>query len=183
MQNSFVNELPMSALETRYGITRSNVFARRTALKELRPELDQCERQEGRRHFICEPMISLLDQMAESIKSGLTIQEAARAAVGSSQVVLQNVPQNPALAESSVVELATEKDSAFHPFMEVDPLAKYRLLEEAAERGWLLSTGDLARIIGVHAIPEARYGFRFIRRGWNGREAAWQVKKLEIECR
>ena len=63
---------------------------------------------------------------------------------------------------------------------EPDPLANLELLERVAEKGWLLSTSQLAPLLGLRSLSGKaleRYGFTFTRVGRNGAESAWQVEK------
>ncbi|MEB3355956.1 MAG: hypothetical protein VKK04_04465 [Synechococcales bacterium] len=49
-----------------------------------------------------------------------------------------------------------------------------------ADRGWLVSTSELAPILGLKSLNGAefeRYGFRFVRSGKNGSQSAWRVEK------
>lgn len=59
-----------------------------------------------------------------------------------------------------------------------DPLANLRMLQEACDRGWLLSTSQLAPLLGVKGLNGRtieRFGFTFTRVGRNGIESAWKV--------
>ncbi|HEY9662405.1 MAG TPA: hypothetical protein V6C65_28450 [Allocoleopsis sp.] len=61
-----------------------------------------------------------------------------------------------------------------------DPLANLRALEEAYEKGWLLSSSQLAPLVGLkslHGKAFDRFGFRFTKVGRNGAEAAWKITK------
>jgi hypothetical protein len=63
---------------------------------------------------------------------------------------------------------------------EPDPLANLELLDRVAEKGWLLSTSQLAPLLGLkslHGSEFCRYGFVFTRVGRNGAESAWRVEK------
>jgi len=53
-------------------------------------------------------------------------------------------------------------------------------LERVAEKGWLLSTSQLAPLLGLRSLSGKvfeRYGFSFTRVGRNGAESAWRVGK------
>lgn len=62
-------------------------------------------------------------------------------------------------------------------------LKHYEELEKAYEKGWLLSTSELAGLLKMSAgsITKEfkRGGFRFVKAGKNGRESAWKVLKAE----
>lgn len=62
-------------------------------------------------------------------------------------------------------------------------LSHYEKLEKAHEKGWLLSTSELAELLklspGSIQREFERGGFRFIKAGKNGRESAWKILKSE----
>ncbi len=63
-----------------------------------------------------------------------------------------------------------------------DPLANLRALEDAAQRGWLLSTSQLAPLLGRKTLSGEvidRYGFVCRRVGRNGAESAWAIQKRQ----
>lgn len=63
----------------------------------------------------------------------------------------------------------------------INPLARYEALQEACDRGWLLSTSDLAPLLRRAKLSGAaieRYGFRCDRLGRNGSESAWRISKI-----
>lgn len=66
------------------------------------------------------------------------------------------------------------------PSPTADPLANLRALQEACDRGWLLSSSQLAPLVGlknVHGKAFERYGFKFVKAGKNGSESAWRIEK------
>ncbi len=60
------------------------------------------------------------------------------------------------------------------------PLDNLRDLEDAVSYGWLLTTTQIEKLLGVKPRGEAfeRQGFIFTRQGKAGREAQWSVKKI-----
>lgn len=59
-----------------------------------------------------------------------------------------------------------------------DPLANLRMLQEACDRGWLLSSSQLAPLVGLkslHGKAFERHGFKFVKVGRNGVQSAWKV--------
>jgi hypothetical protein len=62
-----------------------------------------------------------------------------------------------------------------------DPLSNLRSIQEACDRGWLLSTSQLAVLLGVKSLSGKtvqRFGFTFTRAGKNGGESAWRVERM-----
>jgi len=62
-----------------------------------------------------------------------------------------------------------------------DPLAHWEQLERAADKGWALSTNEVAQLIGTRPRGQQfqRGSFTFIRAGKIGRQAAWRVSKAD----
>lgn len=70
---------------------------------------------------------------------------------------------------------------ARHFAAQSNPLANLEAIERAYERGWQLSSSQLAPLIGVKKMPKSpvrRFGFVFERVGRNGAEAAWTISKV-----
>jgi hypothetical protein len=63
----------------------------------------------------------------------------------------------------------------------IDPLANLRTLEEACQNKWLLSSSQLAGLLGLKGLPSGesfqQHGFTFTRSGKNGAESAWKITK------
>jgi len=84
---------------------------------------------------------------------------------------------DPSLALALVVDAIAGK---LQDLTLADPMVNLRSLEEACDRGWLLSTSQLAPLLGLKSLNGkefCRYGFRFTRVGRNGSESAWRVGK------
>jgi hypothetical protein len=63
------------------------------------------------------------------------------------------------------------------------PLAHWEELEKAVAHNWLLTSGDVKRVIGVKPKGESfpRGSFTFIRSGTIGNQTAWRVVKSSSE--
>ena len=61
------------------------------------------------------------------------------------------------------------------------PIQNWRELEEAADKGWLLTTSQVHQLVGAKpkGIQWHRGSFVFSKAGKIGREAAWIVEKLD----
>lgn len=57
-----------------------------------------------------------------------------------------------------------------------DPLHPQRQLEEIADRGWVVTSSQLREILGTQPREGERLGFRLVKVGRSGREAAWRVE-------
>ncbi|AGF53455.1 sll5028 (plasmid) [Synechocystis sp. PCC 6803] len=60
------------------------------------------------------------------------------------------------------------------------PLDNLRDLEDAVSYGWLLTTTQIEKLLGVKPRGEQfdRQGFLFTRQGKAGREAQWSITKI-----
>ncbi|MBE9242252.1 hypothetical protein IQ217_11635 [Synechocystis salina LEGE 00031] len=65
------------------------------------------------------------------------------------------------------------------------PLDNLRDLEDAVSYGWLLTTTQIEKLLGVKPRGEQfdRQGFLFSRQGKAGREAQWSVTKITTGLR
>lgn len=64
-----------------------------------------------------------------------------------------------------------------------DPIGHIRLLDEACEKGWRLSTPELAQLLKLHTLRGneiRRYGFICIRQGKNGTTSAWKIQRDDL---
>ena len=64
-----------------------------------------------------------------------------------------------------------------------DPIGHIRLLDEACEKGWRLSTGELAQLLKLQTLRGnqiRRYGFLCIRQGKNGTTSAWKIQRDDL---
>lgn len=70
---------------------------------------------------------------------------------------------------------------ARHFAVQTNPLANLEAIERAYERGWLLSSSQLAPLLGVRKLAKSRierFGFVFERVGRNGSESAWKISRV-----
>ncbi|WLT40300.1 hypothetical protein NON20_24465 (plasmid) [Synechocystis sp. B12] len=91
---------------------------------------------------------------------------------------------------SSIESVAVDSDLLpFHPGMVAliqlmesrrSPLDNLRDLEDAVSYGWLLTTTQIEKLLGVKPRGEQfdRQGFLFTRQGKAGREAQWSITKI-----
>lgn len=182
-----IDEIPVAQLSDRYGVHRSQVYARLDALKQRDPELVPYKR--GRKAYINRHMIDCLDGMAALLQKGQTTEEAADEVLGT----LQSSPDSRgnSRADSLVdtrqvssgeLAIAQPEQPEEHSFEFENLLEMLRGLQELADKNWWLSTSQLAQVMGLKSLPPGehfeRYGFRFTRTGKNGPETAWKVEKL-----
>jgi DNA-binding Lrp family transcriptional regulator len=190
-----IDRLPLSQLPGRYGIARSALYTR---LKDLQIEPIK----EGKKAYIDAPSLQLLDELHEHIQGGGTtnefLKQKASKSTGQSRtddrtqqegLIVQDSPGQITLQPSGLVSLVEAIVKRLLP-KTGSRLSYLRELEEACEKGWLLSTSELADLLGLSAKTLAAYGqhfedagFVFTRAGTRkGGEIAWAIDKgYEIE--
>ena len=190
-----IDRLPLSQLPGRYGIARSALYTR---LKDLQIEPIK----EGKKAYIDAPSLQLLDELHEHIQQGGTtnefLKQTASKSTGQSRtddrtqqesLIVQDSPGQITLQPSGLVSLVEAIVKRLLP-KTGSRLSYLRELEEACEKGWLLSTSELADLLGLSAKTLAAYGqhfedagFVFTRAGTRkGGEIAWAIDKgYEVE--
>lgn len=176
-----VDRVPLTQLPSRYSIARSAVYTR---MKDLQIEPSK----EGKKAYVNASQLKLLDELHEHIHKGGTTGEFLKQRQSRTQDSLALVCDSPeqisstgagalvTLVETIVKRLLPKSGSR---------LAYLRELEEAYENGWLLSTAEVADLLGLSPKTIREYGeefadggFVFTRAGTRkGGEIAWSIDK------
>ncbi len=175
-----LDEIPVSSLPDRYGVHRSQVYARMDALKKRDRNLIPTKR--GKKSYITRQMLDYLDGMAALVRQGQTTQEAADQVLKQLPTRRADSPVDIRHIDSSAIAVSAS-NQPFETALEFDDLLKMlRGLQELADNNWWLSTSQLAQVMGLVSLPTGesfeRYGFRFIKAGKHGSETAWKVEKI-----
>jgi hypothetical protein len=194
-----IDSLTIKDFESRYGVARSNIYNRIDGLKKLGYAMEP-EKLGGKSIFNAD-QLAVMDRLDAHLKTGEAI--ATFPGVESVLSVSQDKPQSSyrtqdrlaynaigtkpydaapaALGMASLVDaIVTKLVDAYPQPSYTDPLANLRMIQEACDRGWLLSSGQLAPLLGRKSLPSKdfdRYGFRFVKAGKNGAESAWRIEK------
>ena len=162
-----VDSIPVADLPKRYGIGRSQFYERRDRLG-LKFE------SRGNRSFASGEQVDLLDALHDHIKAGNTIDSFINSLpTKAPQSQLATIEQS-----DSVTAMLTLTSAILNS--QKDPLAHIRSLQEACDRGWLLSSSELAPLLKLNKVigqTIERYGFICTRAGRNGAESAWKITK------
>ena len=180
-----LDSLTIKDLEARYGVARSNVYNRINGLKEKGYPLEPEKR--GAKSIFNADQVQVMDALDSHIKAGNEIASFAAAGGHTDLLRVSQDTWKPSHRtqditrgdESKMVGVLLGALASLQP-TEPDPLANLELLERVAEKGWLLSTSQLAPLLGLkslHGAEFCRYGFVFTRVGRNGAESAWRVGK------
>lgn len=178
MAQATIDRLPVAQLPERYGISRTVLYNRFSALR-IEPE------RRGNRAFVNAEQLTLLDALHEHLaqggstvdfleKSGLSTQRPDEQSTG------QLTPTNQIADLVKLVDALTSRLTPAHPRYR----ESFRFLEEAYQNEWLLSTSHLADLLELSAatisshLSFERYGFIFTKAGKNGTETAWKIDKV-----
>jgi len=186
MTEALLDSLPVASLPARYSISRSVLYDRIRALN-VKPE------KRGSKAYVNAHQLELLDSLHAFLNNGgSTVDFLASTGLSAEQsdedglqsggqlVAMEQVGaifSETAKLNALLVEAIASRISAPPP---IAPLANLEALEKAAQNGWLLSTSQLAPLLGLKTLSGKelqRYGFTFKRVGRNGAESAWVIAK------
>ena len=181
MSETELFDYPIKQLPDRYGIARSAVYVRMKRLN-ITPHT------QGNRSFINASQLELMDDLHDFLTedSSRTIDDflRRRSAV---EVMQQVFPTTGQLARQQAGHLQGQSfpELEYKPGSNAAQLReRFEFLDRASERGWLLSTSDLARLIGLEPASVvkhdelSRWGFTFTKcTERSGREVNWAVKR------
>lgn len=183
-----LDSIPVANLTDRYGVARSNIYNRLSALK-IEPE------KQGNKAFINADQLALMDALDQHLKAGGKLSDFNQSGGLSyvsqdkpdlsyrSQDTMDITPEPIGLGWFGVIDAIAEKVASIltvrQPSPPPDPLANLRALQEVADQGWLLSSSQLAQLLGVkpHGSEFSRHGFTFTKTGKVGAESAWKVTR------
>lgn len=169
-----IDRIPVGQLIDKYKIKKSALYDRLYA-SGIKPERTRLG------SFVSADQLDILDKLDEHLKNGGALADFAgllsehvdNVEKRDSDRGLQTSGTVPSFPYPIVIQLLPSPD----------PLANYRLLDEAAEKGWALPTSTLLSLLGRKSLPQltdgwfCRFGFMFLQTGRAGREAAWKVRK------
>lgn len=178
-----IDRIPIAQLPSRYGIARSNLYTR---LKDLGIEPEKM----GKKAFVNADQLRLLDALHEHIQNGGTTGEFLKSldktGFGADRGALVASPggQNFLLQPQALVAVVETIVKRLLPHSG-SRLSYLRELEEACEKGWLLSTSEIADLLGLSPKTIAAYGQEFEDAGFvftrvgirKGGEIAWAIDK------
>ncbi len=183
--NAQIDRFPVSDLPSRYSIKRTALYERLKALK-LKPI------KQGNKSYLDGDQLKRLDELHAHIQrgGGITdfLQEPEQPSSEQTDPTGQLAQINQSGALVALVEVLTSRlvpaiVSKLTP--PAPPLAHLEALEKAYEKGWLLSTSELAQLLRLSPKTIRGYGdsfseagFTFTRAGTRARqETAWKVSK------
>jgi hypothetical protein len=179
MGNGEIDRLTINQLIERYRLARSALYKRIEALGIESQKI-------GGKAYFSAAQVKLLDELHDFVQRGGN---------NAQFVELRGIqPQSPKSEESTGLTPGQgDFLSMFNrmlPFLkpaapEPDPLEYFEKLEQACRNEWLLSTSELANLLGMSVAEIKQYGDRFQEAGFvfrqsgyrAGGELAWRVSK------
>jgi hypothetical protein len=163
-------------LPDRYSVGRTWLY--KTYLSAMKKTWLGKPAKRGNQAFVTPEQLKFLDGLDIAIKNDRVDEFLHRWGVselstGQSEQLANLDPQTAILTIASAVLTLRQADS----------LAHIRVLQEACDRGWLLSTSDLAPLLKLARLSGAaieRYGFSCVRVGRNGSESAWRITQADL---
>ena len=183
-----IDRVPVSQLPSRYSIARSALYTR---LKDLKIEPEK----QGKKAFVNAEQLQHLDALHEHIQKGGITGEFLKQLERPGKLASEDSPgQSREFVQDSPGQITTSPTAALVTVVEAivkrlipapSRLSYLRELEEAYSNGWLLSTSELADLLGLTPGTITDYGeqfndagFTFTRAGKRkGGELAWSVSK------
>ncbi|NJR41200.1 MAG: hypothetical protein HC781_23110 [Leptolyngbyaceae cyanobacterium CSU_1_4] len=179
MGNGEIDRLTISQLIERYRLARSAVYKRIEALGIEAKKI-------GGKAFYSNDQVKLLDELHDFIQRGGNTAQF---------IEMRGIPSEEPFSDESTGLTTGQSDllnlmNRMLPWLkpsepEPDPLAYFEKLEQACRNQWLLSTSEVANLLGMSVTEIQRYGdrfyeagFAFTRSGYRaGGELAWKVSK------
>ncbi|MBU6229547.1 MAG: hypothetical protein KGQ93_07615 [Cyanobacteria bacterium REEB459] len=188
-----IDRFPVSHLEGRYSLVRSAVYKRMEQLG-IGPQ------RVGKRAYITGQQLALMDDLhafinqqggsaaefvearglARSPQSAQGGRPSAKGKSGGAELV-----PFPADVGSLISGIVSEVITRLGGVPQGDPLGYFQTLETAVQKGWLLSTSEVAELLDLSQLEVEGYGDSFFEAGFifrrsgyrkNG-EVAWRVSK------
>ena len=187
--NTEIDRFPVSDLRDRYRIGRTALYKRmnKLAIKPVK---------QGTKSYLSGEQLQRMDELELHLKSGGGLADFAKPVQQTfteqtEQLQKSNIqPKSPPQSSAMGAVIEGIVQSVFtciapQPAQAGMRLAHLRELEEAYDKNWILSTSELADLLGLSATTVRRYGdqfeeagFLFTRAGTRSRgEVAWKVDK------
>jgi hypothetical protein len=194
--NIEIDRFPVSDLPDRYSIGRTALYERMGVLA-IKPE------KQGNKSYLSGQQLQALDDLDAHVKRGGVLsdfggrvqrtdgEQSGQLAVSSPGQLVPSTPSGLSALIEGAVESLVGRLAPFFATPQVPKagtrLAHLRELEEAYEKCWLLSTSEIADLLGLSVNTVRGYGesfeeagFVFTRSGNRSRgEIAWKISKTE----
>ena len=187
--NTEIDRFPVSELRDRFNIGRTALYERMNTLS-IKPV------KQGSKSYVSGEQLQRMDELDLHLKSGGGLadfgQPVQQTSGEQTEQLSLPVSQSVSPAQSSTMASVIEGIvKSVYTSLVPQPaqvgmrLAHLRELEEAYEKKWILSTSELADLLGLSATTVRGYGHQFEEAGFvferagtrSRREVAWRVRK------
>jgi len=172
-------DFPVKDLPDRYDIGRTWFY------KTYLPEMEKVglgrPLKQGNKSTVTSEQLKFLDALDIAIKDD-RLGEFLNDRTSSGQSTKQS-EQLATTAQSDSMTALLTLTSAILSQRQTDPLAHIEALQKACDRGWLISSSELAPLLKLSRISGQtieRYGFICTRSGRNGAESAWKITRARL---
>jgi hypothetical protein len=167
--------MDVNQLQDRYDLSRKALYDR---LKALKIQLARS----GNKVFANDQQLEILDELNDHLKSGGTLKNFSPALATTAIVETVTSPLNTVQSSLNNDTLTLALIDYLANLNQRSPLDNYRDLEEAMQNDWVLTSGELERLLGVSIRTKGDYCdrgcWRFTKAGRIGREQGWKVSKI-----
>lgn len=183
--NTELDNFPVSDLQDRYSIGRTQVYTRLEAL-DIKPE------KFGNKAFINASQLEKLDGLDSHIKAGGAIANFQKVTTEHSEKVTtehkikstEQTGQLSTISENEALQMVLRGllSETLKPLSGINQVFQnLELLDKAVDRKWFLSSSEIKELLAIASLPKSpfeRYGFYFEKVGKNGSEVSWKISKV-----
>ena len=131
--------------------------------------------------YASQDAIATLDKLHQHIKDGGTLKSFVKPIIPTIyKPDTVNDTVNYSVVDTALTNIDVLGELALALVQKHNPLRHHQLLREAAQEGWILTTSEVKKLIGIK--PKGQdfiYGcWSFVRCGKVGRESGWTVEKI-----
>lgn len=172
-----LDNFPVSDLQDRYSIGRTQVYTRLEAL-DIKPE------KFGNKSFINASQLQKLDDLDKHIKSGGAIADFNKPFTEHVTKSTEQTGQLSTISENEALQLLLRGliSETLKPLSGINQVFQnLELLDKAVDRKWFLSSSEIKQLLAIASLPKSpfeRYGFYFEKIGKNGGEVSWKITKV-----
>ena len=190
--NTELDNFPVSDLQDRYSIGRTQVYTRLEALNIKAEKF-------GNKSFINASQLEKLDSLDKHIKSGgaiadfqkVTTEHETKSSEQTEKVTTEHkiksteqTGQLSLISENEALQMVLRGllSETLKPVSGINQVFQnLELLDKAVDRKWFLCSSEIKELLAIASLPKSpfeRYGFYFEKVGRNGNEVSWKISKV-----
>ncbi|MFN4886920.1 MAG: hypothetical protein ACK47D_10000 [Pseudanabaena sp.] len=172
-----LDNFPVSDLQDRYSIGRTQVYTRLEALNIKAEKF-------GNKSFINASQLVKLDSLDRHIKAGGAIADFQKVTSEHETKSTEQTGQISLISENEALQMVLRGliSETLKPVSGINQVFQnLELLDKAVDRKWFLSSSEIKELLAISSLPKSpfeRYGFYFEKVGKNGNEVSWKISKV-----